>query len=444
MVRRSELPNGLRIVSEQMPGVPSVTVGIWVENGSRFERREQGGISHFLEHLLFKGTERRTRGADRRGDRRGRRRAERVHRQGVHLLLRARARRARRPRRPTCWPTSSCTRASIAEEIDRERTRRAAGDLAERGHAGRLHPRPLQPALLAGASAQLSRSAARARPCSSFRRAATSSTSSPPATVPTGSSSPPPATSTHERARGVGGARLRPPRGQRRAGRRQPPPRPTRGVFVVEKPLEQVHLCLGTPGVAAGRRRALRRLPAQHRPRRRHELAALPGGPREARPRLLGVLVPVLVPRRRLPRHLRRHRRPSGSRRSWASSLGELRALARDGLRPDELARVEEPAQGQHAARPRDQRQPHEPASPRTRSTSGATSRSRRSRRASTRRPTTRSSRSPSAWCDPRAWPSRCSATSRARALDESILEAALRAASDAAGLRARRSMALR
>ncbi len=60
MVRRSALPNGLRIVSEYMPGVPSVTVGIWVESGSRFEPRRLGGISHFLEHLLFKGTERRS------------------------------------------------------------------------------------------------------------------------------------------------------------------------------------------------------------------------------------------------------------------------------------------------------------------------------------------------------------------------------------------------
>ncbi len=60
MVRRSELPNGLRIVTEQMAGVSSVTVGIWVENGSRFEQAHQGGISHFLEHLLFKGTDRRS------------------------------------------------------------------------------------------------------------------------------------------------------------------------------------------------------------------------------------------------------------------------------------------------------------------------------------------------------------------------------------------------
>ena len=43
-----------------MPGVPSVTIGIWVESGSRFEPRRLGGISHFLEHLLFKGTERRS------------------------------------------------------------------------------------------------------------------------------------------------------------------------------------------------------------------------------------------------------------------------------------------------------------------------------------------------------------------------------------------------
>jgi predicted Zn-dependent peptidase len=59
-VRRSQLPNGIRIVTEQMHGVPSVTVGIWVENGSRFETRAQGGLSHFLEHMFFKGTPTRT------------------------------------------------------------------------------------------------------------------------------------------------------------------------------------------------------------------------------------------------------------------------------------------------------------------------------------------------------------------------------------------------
>ncbi len=60
MVERSQLANGIRVVSERMDDAPSVTLGIWVENGSRFEQRDQAGISHFLEHLLFKGTERRS------------------------------------------------------------------------------------------------------------------------------------------------------------------------------------------------------------------------------------------------------------------------------------------------------------------------------------------------------------------------------------------------
>jgi predicted Zn-dependent peptidase len=59
-VLRSELPNGLRVITEPMPGVASVTVGLWVHNGSRYETSDQAGISHFLEHLFFKGTARRT------------------------------------------------------------------------------------------------------------------------------------------------------------------------------------------------------------------------------------------------------------------------------------------------------------------------------------------------------------------------------------------------
>ena len=59
-MRCTRLPNGVRVVSEELPDLPSVTVGIWVENGSRYERPEQAGISHFLEHLFFKGTKRRS------------------------------------------------------------------------------------------------------------------------------------------------------------------------------------------------------------------------------------------------------------------------------------------------------------------------------------------------------------------------------------------------
>ena len=58
-VRRSVLPGGLRVVTEQVPGMRSAAFGIWVAVGSRDERPSISGASHFLEHLLFKGTERR-------------------------------------------------------------------------------------------------------------------------------------------------------------------------------------------------------------------------------------------------------------------------------------------------------------------------------------------------------------------------------------------------
>jgi len=54
------LPNGFRIVTEAMPGLQSATVGLWVEAGGRHENPEQNGIAHFLEHMAFKGTRRRS------------------------------------------------------------------------------------------------------------------------------------------------------------------------------------------------------------------------------------------------------------------------------------------------------------------------------------------------------------------------------------------------
>ncbi|MBV9508203.1 MAG: insulinase family protein [Acidobacteriia bacterium] len=50
------LPNGVRVITEAMPHVRSVSVGIWIGTGSRRETPEQNGISHFIEHMLFKGT----------------------------------------------------------------------------------------------------------------------------------------------------------------------------------------------------------------------------------------------------------------------------------------------------------------------------------------------------------------------------------------------------
>ncbi len=55
-VQTHTLPNGFRIVTENMPGLHSATLGIWVSAGGRHEREEQNGIAHFLEHMAFKGT----------------------------------------------------------------------------------------------------------------------------------------------------------------------------------------------------------------------------------------------------------------------------------------------------------------------------------------------------------------------------------------------------
>ncbi|MDQ1729561.1 MAG: hypothetical protein QOD33_1686 [Pyrinomonadaceae bacterium] len=59
-VRSTRLPNGITVLTEHMPGLRSVTAGIWVRRGSRHEAPELNGICHFIEHAVFKGTERRT------------------------------------------------------------------------------------------------------------------------------------------------------------------------------------------------------------------------------------------------------------------------------------------------------------------------------------------------------------------------------------------------
>jgi predicted Zn-dependent peptidase len=60
MINKSILDNGIRVITERIPYASSVSIGIWVANGSRHERRESNGVAHFIEHLLFKGTDRRS------------------------------------------------------------------------------------------------------------------------------------------------------------------------------------------------------------------------------------------------------------------------------------------------------------------------------------------------------------------------------------------------
>src|SRR5919109_4323313 len=59
-VQSTRLPNDISVLTEHMPGLRSVTAGIWVRRGSRHEASHLNGICHFIEHAVFKGTSRRT------------------------------------------------------------------------------------------------------------------------------------------------------------------------------------------------------------------------------------------------------------------------------------------------------------------------------------------------------------------------------------------------
>src|SRR5439155_15421268 len=59
-VQTTRFPNGLTIMTEHMPGLRSVSLGVWVRRGSRHEAAALNGILHFIEHALFKGTQRRS------------------------------------------------------------------------------------------------------------------------------------------------------------------------------------------------------------------------------------------------------------------------------------------------------------------------------------------------------------------------------------------------
>ena len=92
LIVRDVLPNGLRLLTERMPHVRSVSIGVWLARGSRHEPQEQSGIAHFVEHMLFKGTATRS--------------AEDIAQTIDH---RSAARWTRSPRRNTRATTSRCS-----------------------------------------------------------------------------------------------------------------------------------------------------------------------------------------------------------------------------------------------------------------------------------------------------------------------------------------------
>src|SRR6201982_809713 len=59
-IRRAVLPNGLTLITEEMKHIRSISIGIWMKTGSRDEDLSWNGISHFIEHMVFKGTKHRS------------------------------------------------------------------------------------------------------------------------------------------------------------------------------------------------------------------------------------------------------------------------------------------------------------------------------------------------------------------------------------------------
>jgi len=78
-IQLTRLNSGLTVVTERMERVETVSLGAYVATGSRHEQEVENGVSHFLEHMAFKGTERRSAGRNRRGDRGGGRPYQRLY-----------------------------------------------------------------------------------------------------------------------------------------------------------------------------------------------------------------------------------------------------------------------------------------------------------------------------------------------------------------------------
>ena len=85
MLTIEKLENGIQVVLEEIGYVRSISFGIWVKNGTRNERPEENGISHYIEHMMFKGTENLCK-ADCRGNGRTWRTDQRLYHKRIYLL----------------------------------------------------------------------------------------------------------------------------------------------------------------------------------------------------------------------------------------------------------------------------------------------------------------------------------------------------------------------
>ena len=308
MIERSELASGLRVVTESLPQLRSVTLGAWVGTGARDEVDEVAGASHFLEHLLFKGTETRTARdiADTIESVGGEMNAFTTHEHTVFYV--------RVPDtqldlaadvlhdivwRPAFRPDEVETeRQVILEEIAmRDDT---PDDLVHDVFASTLFPdHPLGREVIGfeDTVTSMTRDSVRSYHGEHYRAANTVFAAA--------------GNLEHAAVRDLA-ERLGPSTNGAAAHARELPafsaPLPVR---VVERDTEQAHLVLGVRGRPRVTR-PLRGHGAEPRARGRHVVATVPGDPREPRPRVLRVFVPCGLRRQRLPRDLRGHHRRPG------------------------------------------------------------------------------------------------------------------------------------
>ena len=286
MYKLTSLPNGLRVATAEMPHMSSVSVGLWVGVGSRYEPAPLNGVCHFIEHLLFKGTTKRSAKRDLPGGRRHRRLSQRLHQRRNHLLPCPRLPRPlRRPARCACW-TCSWTRSSIPRY--RARSARSSRRKSRCTWTSRsISPGTAQRHPLAGPAAGPAHHRHRAKRSNAWRRvtcsatcAATTSPATPCSSRPANQASP-------------GG-----PGCSRRTLRRFPArhsarffARPGRAARTPGPPVHRKDRANpnrpGHPHLLAPRPAPLCAAPAQHDSGREHEFAPVPGGARRPRPGLL-------------------------------------------------------------------------------------------------------------------------------------------------------------
>ena len=305
-VTRTTLPNGLRVITEPMPHVRSVSIGVWIGTGARREKASENGISHFIEHMLFKGTDKRS--------------AEEIAREvdstGGHLdaytakelvsyntkviddhLPIAFDVLADMVLHPLFAPEDiEKEKGVILEELKME-VDNAEYLVHETFFSNFWKNHPLGRSILGTKS---DHQGIRSR---SGRRTIIASVYAPIESRDHGGGHDW-NTSRSSISRRITSALCN---GNDSVPAEREPRRTPPLILKNKRSLEQMHLCLGVPAYPDRRRAPLRLLSAEHGPRRRYEFAAVSEHPREARACLLDLLGAEPLSRYRLPGCLRRH-----------------------------------------------------------------------------------------------------------------------------------------